>query len=584
MCTDKTGPALLGEWLVLIRVPISRLLRIGVIGVLLSACAETRVLKADQDHEGTGYAGAFLIGKLAQNTNDFTRAADHLAKVLITSPHISELQRRAFLAYLADGRFDAAAALAESLIADSAHGQLFMVLSLVHRDIKAGDFGKARSHLQHLPDRKLTEIMRPVLEAWLLAGEDKYAEALERLTPALDTGGFKRLVSYHSGLIARQAGDARAAERFLEQAYGQPETASVRVVEQLGHLFEATGRKERAELLFKAYLDRHPQSLIMPAHLARLKTGAPPRRLIVTPEQGLAEMFLDFGAILAGENAADRSLIFARHADDLRPDDPTTRLLLGEIMDAMDRPEDAIEIYRSVPVTAALAWDTRVRAAGNLQRIGKSDQAISLLSELAGERPERADVLLSLGDVLRRKERYEDAAEAYAEAIRRLGGFDQAGWQLLFRRGMALERAQQWQHAEKYFLKALELEPDQPSVLNYLGYSWVDRGENLKQARTMIERAVALRPNSGYIVDSLGWVLYRLGDFAGAVTHLEKAVELQAEDPTINDHLGDAYWRVNRLHEARFQWRRVLSLDPEDDLRARVKEKLENGLSDGQDI
>ena len=584
--------------MILIQVPIGRLIRIGFMSLLLSACADMRVLKADQDNDAgdTGYAGAFLIGKLAQNNSDFAQAADRLGEVLAVSPRISELQRRAFRAYLADGRFDAAAPLAETLIATASHGQLFMVLSLVHRDIKAGDFTKAKSHLARLAEGKLAEVVRPVLEAWLLAGEGKHAEALALLAPALETGGFQRLAGYHGGLIARQAGDLQAAESFLEQAYGQPQTASVRVAEQLGYLFEATGRKERAELLFQAYLDRHPQSLIMPAQLARLQAGDPAARLILTPRQGLAEMFLDFGAILAGENAANRSLIFARHADDLRPDDATTRLLLGQIMDALGRPEDAIEIYQSVPATAALAWDTRVRAASNLQRIGKTDRAIALLSELAEERPGRADVLLSLGDILRGEERYEEAADAYAQAIRRLGGFDQVGWQLLFRRGMALERAKQWESAEKYFLKALELEPDQPSVLNYLGYSWVDRGENLEQARGMIERAVELRPHSGYIVDSLGWVLYRLGDFEEAVKHLEKAVELQAEDPTINDHLGDAYWRVNRLHEARFQWRRVLSLDPDDEMRAGVKRKLDNGLTpkppekpteklaDGQDI
>ena len=570
----------------MIQIPISRLLRIAVISVLLSACADMRVLKADQDNEGgnTGYAGAFLIGKFAQNNNDYAEAADRLGKVLAISPQIGELQRRAFLAYLADGRFDAAAPLAETLIGNASHGQLFMVLSLVHRDIKAGDFSKAKSHLQHLADRKLAEVVRPVLTAWLLAGAGKHTEALHLLNATLETSEFKQLLSYHAGLIAWQAGEPGTAERFLAQAYGQPETASVRVAEQLGYLFEATGRKERAELLFKAYLDRHPQSLIMPFHLARLQGGETATRLILTPAQGLAEMFLDFGAILAGENAADRSLIFARHADDLRPDDATTRLLLGEIMDSLGRAQDAIEIYQSVPVTAPLAWDTRVRAARNLERIGETDRAISLLAELAEERPERADVLISLGDILRSEERYEQAAMAYGEAIQRLGGFDQAGWQLLFRRGMALERAKKWDNAEKYFLKALELEPDQPSVLNYLGYSWVDRGEKLEQARGMIERAVELRPNSGYIVDSLGWVLYRLGDFNGAVIQLEKAVELQAEDPTINDHLGDAYWRVNRVHEARFQWRRVLSLNPDTDLRARVTEKLENGLSDGQEI
>ena len=296
------------------QIPITRLLRIGLISILLSACADMGVLKADQDDDGNnGYAGAFLIGKLAQNNNDFAQAADRLGKVLAISPEINELQRRAFLAYLNDGRFDMAAPLAQTLIAHSSHGQLFMALSLVHRDIKAGDFTKAQSHLAHLTDHKLAEAVRPLLTAWLLAGEGKHTEALNLLTPIIETSELKRLIVYHTGLIAWQAGDLEAAESFLAQAYGPPETASVRVVEQLGYLFEATGRKQRAELLFQTYLDRHPQSLIMPAHLARLKAGQAARRLISTPQQGLAEMFLDFGAILAGENAADQQL-WSSHA------------------------------------------------------------------------------------------------------------------------------------------------------------------------------------------------------------------------------------------------------------------------------
>ena len=154
-------------------------------------------------------------------------------------------------------------------------------------------------------------------------------------------------------------------------------------------------------------------------------------------------------------------------------------------------------------------------------------------------------------------------------------------WRLFYVRGIAFERLGEWPKAEADFKRALELEPDQPLVLNYLGYTWVEQGRNLDEARTMIEKAVELRPDDGYIVDSLGWVAYRLGDFEEAVHQLERAVELVAGDPIINDHLGDAYWQVGRLHEARFQWQRVLTLDPEDDLADQVRRKIADGLSAG---
>ena len=174
----------------------------------------------------------------------------------------------------------------------------------------------------------------------------------------------------------------------------------------------------------------------------------------------------------------------------------------------------------------------------------------------------------------------EEAVKAYDEAVKRIGALERRHWSLLYTRGIALERSKQWPRAEADFLAALEFEPEQPYVLNYLGYSWVDQGINLERAQKMIERAVELRPNDGYVVDSLGWVLYRLGKFAGAVRELERAVELRPEDPIINDHLGDAYWRVGRRQEARFQWRRSLSLEPEDDLLAVLRDKIKAGLGD----
>ena len=203
------------------------------------------------------------------------------------------------------------------------------------------------------------------------------------------------------------------------------------------------------------------------------------------------------------------------------------------------------------------------------------------LRAMIDERPERIDAASALGDVFRRDERYEDAAEAYDAAVRRIANVENQHWRLFYVRGIAYERVGEWPKAEADFLRALELEPDQPLVLNYLGYSWVEQERNLDEARTMIEKAVELRPDDGYIVDSLGWVAYMLGDFEEAARQLELAVELVPGDPIINDHLGDAYWQVGRLNEARFQWHRVLTLEPEDELADQVRRKLAGGLSAG---
>lgn len=186
-----------------------------------------------------------------------------------------------------------------------------------------------------------------------------------------------------------------------------------------------------------------------------------------------------------------------------------------------------------------------------------------------------------MGDLLRGKERFAEAVVAYDKAMARIGAVEPRHWALLYSRGIALERSKQWPRAEADFLKALELNPDQPYVLNYLGYSWVEHGIHLDKALTMIETAVKLRPEDGYIVDSMGWVLFRLGRYAEAVPHLERAVELRPSDPTINDHLGDAYWRVGRENEARFQWDRALVLKPSPEEAREIQTKLKRGLASG---
>jgi tetratricopeptide (TPR) repeat protein len=197
-----------------------------------------------------------------------------------------------------------------------------------------------------------------------------------------------------------------------------------------------------------------------------------------------------------------------------------------------------------------------------------------LLRDMVQRQPDRADAALALADIYRENRRYPEAISAYDEAIGRMPRLEHQHWPVLYGRAIAHKRMEQWSAAEADFLHALALEPEQPFVLNYLGYSWVERGTNIDRAKSMIERAVELRPGDGYIIDSLGWVLYQLGEYEGAVRHLERATELQPDDPTINDHLGDAYWLAGRRHEARFQWQRALTFKPEPDLQARLEDKL----------
>jgi tetratricopeptide (TPR) repeat protein len=416
-----------------------------------------------------------------------------------------------------------------------------------------------------------------LIEAWLTYSEGDGAAAQGILGSMPDSGGFQAFRALHQGLMYELAGEADAAEAAYKVAAGaQP--GAFRVAQALGGLYERMGHNDQARAVYDAFVEASPETPWLDDTIATLGARAAPPPLIEDATDGAAEVLFGLANALQGEDESEGALAYARMADYLRPDSDVTALLLGEVFELQGRHDDAIEAYRRVAPESPLAWTARLRIAVNLDELERGAEAVADLEAMAAERPTRPDPWVSIGDLRRGAEQWSEAATAYAKAIELTGTLEARHWRLFYVRGIALERAGQWPGAEADFLKALELEPDQPYVLNYLGYSWVDKGLNLGKALDMIESAVDQRPNDGFIVDSLGWAHYRLGDYREAVRHLERAVELQPDDPTINDHLGDALWHVGRHAEAEFQWHRALSLEPDETLEAAIKAKIERGL------
>ena len=293
---------------------------------------------------------------------------------------------------------------------------------------------------------------------------------------------------------------------------------------------------------------------------------------------GLAQAFFDLASALQRDRRSELGMVFSRLALRLDPDFDLATLLIAEILDDRQQHGEALALYDTVPDTSAYRLMAELRAVSSLVDLDRMDEAVDRLNALADRRPRQIDPLVRLGDLYRSTENWNGAISAYNRAFSRLPAGDPGSWSMYYSRGISLERDEQWDRAEADFLKALELRPEQPYVLNYLGYTWIDQGRNLPRATQMIEQAVALRPNDGYIVDSLGWAMYRQERYGEAVEHLERAVELLPTDATINDHLGDAYWRVGRRQEARFQWQRALSFDPNEELATTIEHKLQAGL------
>ncbi|CAA6604461.1 TPR repeat-containing protein [Rhodospirillaceae bacterium LM-1] len=545
----------------------------------LSACVTTESGMSESAYGptlvGESGSGQYLAARHATRRHDTKEAADSYDKALSKDPNNVELLTRASVLMMAEERTARAEALAERLISlDPEAGPAVYILTV--RDAKKGDFARAASRLSTQPRRGLNSFMIPLLEAWSYFGDGQTDKALASLAPLKESSALAPLYGFHAGLINELAGRTQAAAHLYESTLASPAGLTLRAVRVVGAFHLARGEKDKAHALFERYRTDNPDSAMLDpqAEAEAIAKGSKP---ISKASEGMAEALFGAAASLKQAGAADTALMLCRLAQGLQPDFPLLKVLIGGILEDMNRLDEANAVYETIPTADPASWPVRIRQAENYNRLKKVDQAEKLLEQLSNERPQRYDALISLGDIQRQAKKFEAAADSYTKAIQRIGTLEKRHWPILYARGIAYERSKQWPKAEADFKQALAFEPEQPYVLNYLGYSWVERGSNLVQARKMIERAVDLRPTDGYIADSLGWVLYRLNDMKGAVRFMERAIELQPEDPVINDHLGDVYWAVGRKNEARFQWKKTLIFEPEPEVAEAAKAKLEHG-------
>jgi tetratricopeptide (TPR) repeat protein len=515
----------------------------------------------------SGVIGDYLAGRYALSEGDSQTAANELLKAVAQSPGDPELTLQAFIASLDAGRPEAVK-LARQL-PDSQVAQLV----LADVDIKAGHWQAAEQRFHALPRQGLTQLLQPLLVAWAQQGDGRTDTALSTLRPYVDNPRFRTIFALHAAMIADlgdHKDDAAKLYRDAETDLSQP---NLRLAQILASWEARSSQPGEAQRILASLPAAAPDlAITMPGLMASVT-----KRPVARPSDGIAEAYFTFASLLQAQDANDFSLIMLRLALDLRPDFAAARLLAAEIQQNEHHPEIALRTLNEVPATDPLIAIVQLHRAALVDRLGRSDDAMHDLERLARDYPDSPLPDEQRGDILRSKQKFPDAAVAYDRAIARVPHPAASDWVLFYDRGVAEERSHLWQKAEADFHHALELSPDQPFVLNYLGYSWADMGHHLTEAHQMIQRAAEQRPNDGAITDSLGWVEFRQGDAKDAVTTLEHAVELEPEDSTINGHLGDAYWAAGRKIEAQYQWRRALTLDPTPDDAARLESKLNTG-------
>jgi tetratricopeptide (TPR) repeat protein len=549
---------------------------VALLGVSQASAQSRPVSEQRQFSIAMSPAGNYLSALSAGAQRDTAAAAVYYREALRHDPRNGELMERAFVALLANGNMNDSFTLAERLLKqDPKNGLAHLVLGL--RAMKQKKFQTARTSFASGGGGRQRDITATLLTSWTHVGSGDIKRAIETVDRLRDDR-FGLFRDYHAALMFDAVGQRGDALKRIRAAY-EIEKTTLRIVDAYARIMARNGDMAEARRAYEAFdqlLPRHP---VIRAGLAALASGRPIPAVIADAERGAAEVLYGLGSIGGRQSDETAAMIYLRLALHLDPQQALAIVTLADTYERLKQYDAAVRAYELVSENSPLYDNSQIQIGMLLESAGKSDEALQHLTAIAKQRPQDIEAVLALANLQRSRKQFAEATDTYTRALALSEG-GRGDWSVFYFRGVSYERSKRWPLAEADFRKALELFPDQPMVLNYLGYSWVDQGVNLPEAFKMLRRAVELRPTDGYIIDSLGWAYYRLGQFPEAVRELEKAIELKPADPVINDHLGDAYWRVGRKLEAKFQWNHARDLNPEPEDLEKILVKIEKGLED----
>lgn len=539
---------------------------------LLLAAAMGTPLRADEKVD----SGAYLAARIAESENDFRAAATWYGKAIIADSGNPQLLDGAILAEIGIGDFALAIEAAKLRKAVEGEASQLAEMALLADEAKREDYAAVLTAAD--AGRDVGQLTNLLVTAWAKVGEGKMSEAVEAFDVVTKQKGFEAFGYYHKALALASVGDFEGADEILSGRAAGPIYVMRRGVFAHAQILSQLERNADALALLDRTFSSDPDPIV-DAIRKRLAAGEPiPFDTVTTARDGIAEVFFSISTALNGEADPVYTLLHLRIAGYLRPDHSDALLLTADVLEELGQHQLAADAYAVFPPTDPAFVTAEIGRAGALRSMGRSDAAIEALQALSRSNGDIRRVHFALGDLLRSEDRFDEAEVAYTAAIDLAKAAKAEDWVLYFYRGICHEQSKDWAPAEADFRKALELNPTQPQVLNYLGYGLVDRGEKLDEALGMIQKAVAGDPEQGYIIDSLAWAYFKLGRYADALEPMEKASLLEPVDPIVTDHLGDVYWMNDRKLEARFQWRRALSFEPTETDKARILRKLEVGL------
>jgi tetratricopeptide (TPR) repeat protein len=531
--------------------------------------------------KGPTVAGNYLAARHASVERDAGAAASFYRSALREDPKNTELLDRAFISTLADGDIEEAVKLGEKVLqVDKSNRIARLVIGV--RALKTKNYAAAQQNINQSVRGPITDLVAALLSGWAQVGAGDVKAAAASVDKLAGPEWYPIFKDLHVGLMYDLVNKPKEAGQRLERAYKLDDSA-LRVVDAYGRWLSRNDTGDAAAAVYEAFdkkLARHP---LVVEGIREAKAGKKMPPLIHSAQAGAAEALYGIGASLTRRGAEDLALVYLQLALYLEPTHALALLSLGDLYETVKRPQLAIKAYERVPANSLLKRNAQIQLATNLDTVERSEEGIKILKALTEENPKDIESIMALGNIERGKKKFAECGDTYTLGIDALPAINDQSWVFFYFRGICYERSKQWPKSEADLKKALELKPEQPHVLNYLGYSWVDQGINLDEGMKMIRRAVEQRPDDGYIVDSLGWAYYRIGNYEEATKHLERAIDLRPEDPTINDHLGDAYWKVGRKLEAKFQWAHARDLKPEPEELPKIEAKIKDGLPEDKE-
>jgi tetratricopeptide (TPR) repeat protein len=522
-------------------------------------------------------SGNFLAGRSASKLRDNAAASEYFSAALAEDPKNPVLVERVFQSLLAAGQLDKAETMANEVIGFNSQQRMARIV-LGLKDLRAQKYAEARAQFNESSYTPSGELIAHLLNAWAFAGEGNIDGAMKELDKLDVQENFQVFKLHHAALIADFMGSTVRAEAAYRKSY-EMSGARLRIVQSYGNFLERNGKVPEAIKLYEAFLAAGQDNPLINAVLSGAKAGTKPAPFLSSAENGAGEAMFTIASAMNDEQSLDQAQQYAQLALSLNLQEPVTRNLLGDILSDMKSYDRAIAVYEQVPQASPLRSYADIQVAIALHRLNKVKEATERLKLVVSREPENAGAWATLGNLYRVDSDWPNAIDAYSAAIKQTPD-KEGNWQLYYNRGQALESQKKQDEAEADFRKALTLSADEPSVLNYLGYSLIERGQKLEEAIMMVRKAVDLQPNNGFIVDSLGWAYYTMGDFEQAASYLERAVDLSPGDPIIAEHLGDAYWHVGRKLEASFQYQHAKDNKPDGEDLIRIEGKIKNGWTE----